>query len=126
MTDPEIERIMHEKMRRMMTPKRVIIDITDGNFNDILTQNHHVLVDFWAEWCGPCRSMHPVFEDISKTYEHIQFARMNVDQNSLVPAKYSVQSIPTFILFCNGTATQRLTGAVSPTTLHTLCRGCKD
>ncbi|HIH06863.1 MAG TPA: thioredoxin, partial [Candidatus Nitrosotenuis sp.] len=69
-------------------------------------------VDFWAEWCGPFKMMHPVFERMAKKYRHIKFTRVNVDQNQDISMKYGVQAIPTFILFKDGKQVERMTGAV--------------
>ena len=88
-----------------------ITDLSSSNF-DSITSKGLVLVDFWAEWCGPCKMMHPVFERMAKKYRHIKFTRVNVDQNQDISMKYGVQAIPTFILFKDGKQVERMTGAV--------------
>ena len=129
--DPEIERIKHRKLAEMINrqnqlnqpqSKPEIIDLTNENFDRVISSENPTLVDFWAEWCGPCKSMHPVFESLSKKYPNIQFARVNVDNNQNIAMKYSVQSIPTFIMFKAGLQVDQMMGAVGAPGIHMICK----
>lgn len=82
----------------------LIKTITDANFEqDVINSNKPVLVDFWAEWCGPCRALTPILEEVAASHsEQITFAKINIDENPHTPAKFGVMSIPTLILFKNG------------------------
>ena len=78
--------------------------VTDLSFEkDVLNSSKPVLVDFWAEWCGPCRALTPILEEVAATNgEKVTFAKMNIDENPQTPSKYGVMSIPTLIIFKNG------------------------
>ena len=96
-----------------------ITHVTDQSFDaDVLKSGETVLVDYWAEWCGPCKMIAPVLEEIASTYAgKIKIAKMDVDANQEVPAKYGIRGIPTLILFKNGEEIAKKVGAMSKSQL---------
>ncbi|WP_133405351.1 thioredoxin TrxA [Parashewanella tropica] len=96
-----------------------IVYLSDDAFEaDVLNSDKPVLVDFWAEWCGPCKMIAPILDDIAEEYDgQVTIAKLNVDQNNISPAKYGVRGIPTLLLFKNGEVAATKVGAVSKTQL---------
>jgi thioredoxin 1 len=126
--DPEIAKIMQKKLDAMINQKAQpkiepgIIDLNDSNFEQTVSAENPTLVDFWAEWCGPCKSMHPIFESLAEQYPNVKFARVNVDQNQNISRKFAVQSIPTFIMFKSGKIIDKMMGAVGAPGIHMICK----
>ena len=126
--DPEIEKIKQRRLEEMLKQQsqpRVelgVIDLNNSNFDQIVSAENPTLVDFWAEWCGPCKTMHPVFESLAKNYPKIKFARVNVDNNQNISMKFAVQSIPTFIMFKSGQVVDKMMGAVGAPGIHMICK----
>ena len=91
----------------------LIKHVTDASFGaEVLQSDKPVLVDYWAEWCGPCKMIAPVLDELSKTYEgRLQIAKMNVDENREMPAQYGIRRIPTLQLRKNGELVRSLVGA---------------
>jgi thioredoxin 1 len=88
-----------------------IVTLDDGTFNDAIRADKPILVDFWAEWCGPCRVIAPVLEEIAAEYPSITIGKLNIDHNPMPAAKNDVMSIPTLILFQDGIEKKRIVGA---------------
>lgn len=91
-----------------------IAEVSDSTFDgDVLKSELPVLVDFWAPWCGPCKAIGPVIEEISKTYEgKVKFFKCNVDDNPVTPGNYGIRAIPTLLLFKGGEKKEQIVGMV--------------
>ncbi len=90
-----------------------IIELTTENFSNEIQDNRPILVDFWAEWCGPCRMVAPVLDELANELDgKVRIGKLNVDDNQELSIQYQVQSIPTFLLFKNGEVADRMMGAM--------------
>ena len=96
-----------------------IKQVTDDSFEqDVLKSDIPVLVDYWAEWCGPCKMIAPILDEVARDYEgRLEIAKLNVDENAATTAKYAVRGIPTLMLFKNGSMVASKVGALSKSQL---------
>jgi len=99
--------------------------VSDASFDaDVMKSDKPVLLDFWAEWCGPCKMIAPILDEVAKDYgDKVQIAKINVDENQQVPAKFGIRGIPTLILFKNGAVAAQKVGALSKSQLTAFLDG---
>ncbi|MET0052714.1 MAG: thioredoxin TrxA [Candidatus Thiodiazotropha sp.] len=97
----------------------LIVHITDDSFeSDVLQSSQPVLIDYWAEWCGPCKMIAPVLDEIAKEYDgRLKVAKLNIDENPNTPPRYGIRGIPTLMMFKNGEVEATKVGAVSKSQL---------
>jgi thioredoxin 1 len=114
MEDKELEKIKAKKLKEMMSQKNPgVAKLNTASFDDFIKNDLPVVIDFWAEWCMPCRIMAPVMEELATTYaEKALFGKVNVDENSQIAGRYGIMSIPQFLIFKNGTIVEKIVGAV--------------
>ncbi|MEW6593058.1 MAG: thioredoxin [Candidatus Hadarchaeota archaeon] len=112
--DKELEEIRMKKMKALEKKQfGKPVEVTDNTFDELVGSNPAVVVDFWAEWCAPCRLMGPVIEELAKKYSgKIVFGKLNVDKNSETPPKHNIAAIPTLLFFKNGRVVDQVVGFV--------------
>ena len=100
----------------------LVLDITDANFDsEVLQSEKPVLVDFWAEWCGPCKVLGPIIDEVAPEYDgKVKFTKLNIDQYPETAPKYGIRGIPTILLFKNGELKTTSVGVLTKSELNTL------
>ena len=126
--DEELERIKQAKLQKMMksaapekrgTAFNKPVEMTDATFKEMIQNHPLIVVDCWAPWCGPCRMVAPIIEELSRDYAgKILFGKLNVDKNRKVSAQYDIVSIPTLLVFKNGKLVDTIIGAMPRQTLE--------
>jgi thioredoxin 1 len=95
------------------------LEITDSNFKELISAGKPVVVDFWAEWCGPCRMIGPLIEELAETYkDQVVIGKVNVDENEELPVEFGIRSIPTVLFFKDGKLADKQVGATTKASLE--------
>jgi thioredoxin 1 len=122
LSDSELDKILADKARRLVSESALdghVVELTEANFDKLISDGKVTFVDFWAVWCGPCKTMEPVVERLAAKFGgSVNFGKLNVDKHSAVATKYEVQSIPTFMMFKNGAPVDAVIGTMPEAALE--------
>ena len=118
--DDELQHIREKKMNEMMnriqsgsSPEGALIHINQENYHDIIRNNENLIIDFWAPWCGPCRMLGPVFEELAGVYAgRIRFAKCNTDENQVLASQFGISAIPTLFFYHKGQVVHQVAGVM--------------
>lgn len=102
------------------------LEITDATLSDVVSANQVVVVDFWAEWCGPCRMLGPIIDELSSELTDVKIGKLNVSDNSVASSEYGITSIPTILFFKDGKLIDRVKGVISKAALKAKIEGLKN
>jgi len=124
--DEEVEKIKERKLKELLRnfEKGKVMNLDATSFKSLLkSESRPILVDFWAEWCAPCRMLAPIFEKLSEKYsDRMVFAKVNVDECPDIAEDYGIMAVPTLILFVNGTEVERIVGLVPEKHIESLIK----
>ena len=124
MSDSELDKILAKKSKKLLAEGAhashgQVLELTGSNFDKLINGPKPTFVDFWAVWCGPCRTMEPVVERMAtKLGKDVSFGKLNVDEHPEIATRYEVQSIPTFMLFKNGRPVDAVIGTIQEAALE--------
>jgi thioredoxin len=124
LSDSELDKILAEKTKRLVaehsqTKHGHVVELTEANFDKLVNGSKLTFVDFWAVWCGPCRTMEPIVERLAAKFDgNVNFGKLNVDEHSRIATRYEVQSIPTFMMFKNGRPVDAVIGTMQEAPLE--------
>jgi thioredoxin 1 len=112
--DEEFEKIKEEKIKKVLDQAHAgVVKLDSASFDGFLQTDKPIIVDFWADWCMPCRMMTPVMEELAKAYSgKAMLGKVNVDENPDIAGRFGIMSIPHFLIFKNGAVVQKIVGAV--------------
>lgn len=115
--DDDLQRLREERLRemeaRLLGGRGSVLEVADDTFAETVRAHQFVVVDVWAEWCGPCRMVAPVIEDLAREFAgKVTFGKCNVDENPRLAAQFSITAIPTLLFFANGMPIDRVVGAL--------------
>lgn len=115
--DPELRKILESKARQLSSMStgeegELVVHLDETTFDDFISKNKVVVVDFWAPWCAPCHMLAPVIEELAHEHPEIKFAKVNADQNPGISSRYYVMSLPTILVFKDGEVVDQIIGAV--------------
>ncbi|MDV2481214.1 thioredoxin [Methanoculleus sp. Wushi-C6] len=115
--DDDLQRLREERLRemeaRLMGGRGSVFELADDTFQEAVRAHTALVVDVWAEWCGPCRMVAPVIEDLARDFAgRVAFSKCNVDQSPRLAAQFSITAIPTLLFFSNGALVDRVVGAL--------------
>ncbi len=124
--DEEVEKIKERKLKELLRnfEKDKVMNLDATSFKSLLkSESRPILVDFWAEWCAPCRMLAPIFEKLSEKYsDRMVFAKVNVDECPDIAEDYGIMAVPTLILFVDGTEVERIVGLVPEKHIESLIK----